>query len=306
MINILDRQFNNDNRDAIFFASLHALAFALSTVVIKWLSASFPVLEQVFSRSIVGLIFLVPHVWRVRSELVSKSWPLLAFRGIAGFVGIVCLFFTVAKLPLIIAMILTLITPVFVMIFGSLFLGERVSTRQLCYSVVILFAVMMVVYPKNATISSFSGSDVSAYLLHVMIGIIGSVSTAAAFVSVKASLKTVSVNIVVFYFLSCNIFLSLLFGARDFVVPSTIDFFVLISLGIIGLFSDIFKTRAYKKAISCIVSVVSLMSIAFSALFGLMFFNEMISMRQGLGVLLLVLGIFMLSRPDPVREPVRP
>ncbi len=81
MMNILDRQFDNDNKDAIVFASLHALAFALSTVVIKWLSASFPVLEQVFSRSIVGLIFLVPHMWRLRSELVSKSWPLLLFGG---------------------------------------------------------------------------------------------------------------------------------------------------------------------------------------------------------------------------------
>ncbi len=84
-----------------------------------------------------------------------------------------------------------------------------------------------------------------------------------------------------------------------------LDFFVLLSLGVIGLFSDIFKTRAYKKAISGIVSVVSLMSIVFSALFGLIFFNEMMSMRQGLGVMLLVLGIFMLSRPDPVSVPVR-
>jgi drug/metabolite transporter (DMT)-like permease len=305
MMNILDRQFDNDNKDAIVFASLHALAFALSTVVIKWLSASFPVLEQVFSRSIVGLIFLVPHMWRLRSELVSKSWPLLLFRGIAGFIGIVCLFFTVSKLPLIIAMILTLITPVFVMMFGSLFLGERVSARQLGYAVVILFAVTMVVYPKSAAISAISETDVSAYLIYVAVGIIGSVSTAAAFVSVKASLKAVSVNVVVFYFLSCNIVLSLLFGARDFVVPNMLDFFVLLSLGVIGLFSDIFKTRAYKKAISGIVSVVSLMSIVFSALFGLIFFNEMMSMRQGLGVVLLVLGIFMLSRPDPVSVPVR-
>lgn len=300
----LERRLDNDNKDAIFFASLHALAFALSTVVIKWLSASFPVLEQVFSRSIVGLAFLVPHVWRMRSELVSKSWPLLVFRGVAGFIGIACLFFTVSKLPLLIAMILTLITPVFVMVFGSLFLGERVSIRQLGYSAIILCAVMMVVYPKNLALMPASGEAFRAYMIYVLIGVIGSVSTAAAFVSVKASLKTVSVNIVVFYFLSCNIVLSLLFGAKQFVMPNIFDFFVLLSLGVIGLFSDLFKTRAYKKAISGIVSVVSLMSIVFSALFGLIFFNEMMSLRQGLGVVVLVFGIFMLSRPEPLRRPV--
>jgi drug/metabolite transporter (DMT)-like permease len=143
MLGGLAQRIDGDNRDAIFFASLHALAFALSTVIIKWLSTSFPVLEQVFSRSFVGLMFLVPYVWRSRSDLITKSWPLLVFRGIAGFIGIFCLFLTVSKLPLIVAMILTLITPVFVIVFGSLFLGEKIAIRQLSYSAIILIAVLM-------------------------------------------------------------------------------------------------------------------------------------------------------------------
>lgn len=289
---------SGENGDALVFAGLHAFAFALSTVVIKFLSTSFPALEQVFARALVGLLVLAPAIWRERAGIFSPAWPLLLFRGVAGFVGVFCLFYTVGRLPLVVAMILTLATPVFVMLIGAVALKERISPDKALYSLCVLASVLLVVYPFGDPPPSAAAREFSEYALDVAIGVFGSIASAAAFVSIRAALRTVSVKVVVFYFLVANGVLSLLLGASAFVQPGPFDLVVFVGLGLLGILSDMFKTRAYKKALAGIVSVLSLMSIAFAAVFGWLFFGEPVTVVQLAGVGGLVIGVLLLSLPE--------
>jgi drug/metabolite transporter (DMT)-like permease len=294
---------NDRNYDALLWALLHSLAFASATVAIKLLASSVPVLEQIFVRAMIGLLILVPSLRGEIGALTGRNWPLLLLRGVAGFVGVYCMFYTVSRLPLLIAMILTLLTPVFVMVISAVLLHERMSFSKIGYALLTLASVFVVVYPFDQAAPTVVDLPLSAYAVDLGIGMFGSIATAAAFVSMRAALRVSTVKIVVLWFMGCNAILSLLAGGADFIVPTPYGLAILVVLALLGLLSDMFKTRAYKHAMAGIVSVLSLMSIVFAAAFGWLFFAESISLTQVYGVVGLVLGIAFLTAPD--RAPKR-
>ncbi len=297
MINPRQEPTRDKNLDALTWALLHSLAFALATVAVKALSREVPVLEQIFSRAVIGLCVVLISMRGETGALFGSNWPVLLFRGLAGFVGVYCMFYTVGRLPLLIAMILTLLTPVFVMGLGAVLLKERISPRKYAYSFLALVSVFVVVYPFNRPAMPAT-VDLSAYTSDILIGLGGSIATAAAFVSMRAALKGSSVRVVVLYFMGCNALLSLFVGGSNFVKPSNTDLLVLLALGVLGVLSDVFKTRAYKHAVAGIVSVLSLMSVVFAAIFGWIFFSEAISLFQLYGVLGLLVSITLLTLPE--------
>jgi drug/metabolite transporter (DMT)-like permease len=288
----------NDNADALVFASLHALAFALVAVIVKLLSGSIPVLEQTFTRSMIGLGVLALGLRRVDwVQALGPAWPLLVLRGVLGFIGVSCMFYTVGRLPLVVAMILTLITPVFVMGLAWLFLNETMSRSKIAASLLILFCVMIVAIPADRWRSPLQGQALDwRYLIDLGIGLFGSIATAAAFVSMRAALKQVSVKTVVLYFMVANAGFSLLLGGANFVMPQAWEWLALLALGLFGTLSDVFKTRAYQKAVAGIVSVLSLLSIVFAAILGWTVFQEAISLLHCAALAGLVFGLGVLTR----------
>lgn len=297
----------NDNVDALVFAALHALAFALVAVIVKFLSGSVPVLEQTFVRSLIGLAILALSLRSLDwAQAIGPAWPLLFLRGLLGFIGVSCMFYTLGRLPLVVAMILTLITPVFVMGLAWLFLSETISRSKLAAALLILACVLIIAIPIDRLHDSMQGRAFDwPYFTDLGIGLFGSIATAAAFVSMRAALKRVGIKTVVLYFMVANAVFSLLLGGASFVMPQGWEWAGLLMLGLLGTVSDMFKTRAYQKAVAGIVSILSLLSIVFSTVLGWLIFKEGVTLAQYVALAGLVFGLGVLTRQQSTPPSVK-
>lgn len=185
------------------------------------------------------------------------------------FLGVSGMFFAVTELPLAIAMTLTLTTPVFVMILGHFSINEKIQLRQLGPAILTLIGIALILDLRiEETI------DTSVPLIPAVVGLMGSVLTALAFLSMRSALQLVSANVVVFWFSLANLIGAGIISFRSLSLPNENNIYFLIAICILGLMSDISKTTAYKYAVAWFVSLVSLTSVAFSIFWGWSVFGE--------------------------------
>ncbi len=114
---------------AFVWMMLSALGFSLMMLFVKELSPEVPQFEMVFFRSFVNCVVAAGLMLLSGESFFPPNKPLLVFRGIAGFGGVTCFFYAISRLPMSIAALLNWISPIFVILFSRLFLGERFSSR---------------------------------------------------------------------------------------------------------------------------------------------------------------------------------
>lgn len=123
----------------LFFASMGAcLKFALEEI---------PVFESVFFRSIVSALILGTVVFMKGLPRLGKNRKFLLARGVIGFVAMCCAFYALSKIPIADASVLHHTSPLFVVIFSALFLGERVTARLVAILMVSVVGVVLVYQP---------------------------------------------------------------------------------------------------------------------------------------------------------------
>jgi drug/metabolite transporter (DMT)-like permease len=100
-----------------------AAAFAVMTSAAKLLGTRLPVFEIVFVRALFSALVTAALLRRVRSPLLGTRRPLLALRGLFGFLGLSCSFYAVIHLPLAEATLLQFVHPIFTVALAALVLG---------------------------------------------------------------------------------------------------------------------------------------------------------------------------------------
>jgi drug/metabolite transporter (DMT)-like permease len=267
----------------------HALMFSLSGIFIKILSPEIGVFEQVFYRAAFSLIVVILIYRPAFSECFkAEALPSLVSRGIFGFLGTSSIFYAMSELPLAIAMVLTLTTPVFVMILGHFSVNEKMKPSQLMPVFLTLVGISLI-FDLNFS----DGIQTNIPLFPAAIGLLGSFLTAIAFLSMRSALKKVGASIVVFWFSLTNLIGASAIVITDLKMPTEDNVFFIIILCALGLLSDITKTMAYKHAVAWFVSLLSLISVAFSIFWGWLVFDEYIVVVQVIGIGIMLTGITM-------------
>ena len=286
---------------ALFWMTLSAVGFSVMAVFVKTLGPSVPQFELVFFRSFVNLLVVLPWMLHTREPVLPPRKSLvglLTLRGLAGFGGLSCLFYTVTHLPLSIAMLLGWTSPVFVILFSRIFLGERLTRKQLG-AVLFAFAGMSLLVLKVGP----SASGILALpFLPFLIGIIGAAFSGLAYVAVRAATARVGVNTIIFYFVGVSTLLSAPLAARNFTIPTWEIAFQLIFLGLFASLGQFTMTQGFRHAPAALVSTMSLLNAAFSALFGWFLFGERLNSIQWVGLWVVAGAIGYLGfygyRPD--------
>jgi len=267
----------------------HVLAFGLSAGLIKGLSDTIPIFEQVAFRAGSSALLTFVVVRAMRTPFIPAIWPILLFRGLAGFGGVALMYWSLRLLPLTIAMLLTWTTPVFVALGSRLFLGEKLSGRTLACMITAFSGL-------GLTVGTPSGvSDVTPF--GVMIGVLAAASSGLAFIAVRKATASVGPNLIVFYFSFVTMALALPVAIPTSVMPDGPHAAGLALLCLLSLASDQCKTRAYQYAAAGIVSTMALFAVAVSAVIGWAFFGELLSAPQWAGVAVLSGAITVMSLP---------
>ena len=231
----------------------------------------------VFYQYFFGLILYLPKIIKSKFQiLVTKKFPLLALRAALGVIFWFGTFLSLKYIPLLDAVFLTSITPLWVPLLAYFFFSEIID-RKFCFFILIgLLGIAFILMP-----------DKYVFNLGGIPALISSLAWAISILLITQLIKTEKIEtILIYYFLVASIIMA------PFVIfnHTNLDAYQLICLAInatlMVLHQELINTGySYPKAYK--LSILTYTNIVFSGLLGVIFLNEMPNFRSLIGMSLI-------------------
>ena len=253
--------------------------------------------QLAFYRSVFAILPIVLFL-AYRRELVDgfKTKRPLAHvgRSLIGVGGMGCGFYALTKLPLPEAISINYTTPLLIVVFGALFLNEKVRLYRWSAVIAGLIGVSIIVWPR-LTIFANGGMDDTA--LGAIVALAGCVFAASAMLTVRSLLQTErSATIVLYFSIGCSL-MALLTIPFGWVSPTPTQLAMLIGAGIAGGIGQILLTESFRHADVSLVAPFEYTSLIFSIAIGYLFFADIPTVETLVGGAILVgAGIFIILR----------
>src|SRR6056297_328148 len=264
---------------AILFIIISSIFFALMGVMVK-AAGDIPVFEKVFFRNIVIiiLIFLINRTI-VRTNLKGKreNRKTLILRSIFGVIGLVTFFYALDKLFLADATILNKLSPFFVTLFAGYYLKEKMTKFKIGICLVAFTGAILIIKP------SFSFAVIPA-----VIGFISGMSSGAAYTVVRYLKNKENLLTIIFYFSLISIIVTTPLTFLNFRMPSGLEWFYLLMIGVLAAGGQIFLTLGYKMWEASEISVYLYTHVLFSTLFGFVIWREIPDIYSIFGSILII------------------
>lgn len=265
---------------------LSALGFALMAACVKAVSGlGIPVLEIVAARAVVSLVISYLDIKRKRLSVWGQNKPLLIARGAVGTLALICVYYSVTRLPLAEAAILQYTYPAFTAVIALWFLKERIQTATIICIVLSIAGLGVMLRPE------LSANAVLALPgLSVMAALLGALGSAVAYVLVRRLSQSEDSSVIIFYFpmIALPVALSLL--GTDLVIPSGEALLLLLLVGLFTQVGQVGLTKAMAVEEAGKAAAYSYIQVVFSIILGALFFNELPTLWTWLGGGLIMLG----------------
>lgn len=170
---------------------------------------------------------------------------MLALRGSLGALYMIAYFYTISKMPLVDAIILVNLSPVFVMILAAIFLKEKLPKKTLYFLPVVFLGAMLTIKPFSY----------SSYSVVALIGILTAVFSAGAAICIRYLSKKHHTYEIIFYFMATATLVSIPLMWKNFVIPTPLELFYLIWIGVVSLLAQVFLTKAFTHENAVVVEV---------------------------------------------------
>ena len=266
---------------------LAALFFATMSVCIKYASAQFGTFELVFYRGLIGVV-LVAGLCRWQGVALTTPVPMMhVWRATVGVASLSAWFYAIAHLPLATAMTLNYMSGVWVAAFligGTLVLGRAQDARRqgpMVLPVLGGFAgVVMILRPTIEQNQLFAGvvgllSGLGAALAYLQVAALGRVGEPESRTVFYFSLGTMITGLVMSAFI----------GFSPWHWPGVLW---LLPIGLLAAAGQLCMTLAYSHGATLVVANLQYSGIVFSALYGLLLFDDQIPWVGWAGMLLIV------------------
>ena len=261
-----------------------AALFAVMGVLVKYASADFSSPELVFYRSIFGLVTIwLGIVWQTRRWFASLSTAHAAthlWRSLAGFIALVLFFYALGRVPLATAVTLNYTAPLFLAVLSAVWLHER-HGRGLLLAVLLGFVGIVLLLRPQWQPDTW---------LPALGALVSALFAAIAYVNIKrlGKLGEPEWRVVFYFTLLCSLGGGLWMLLVGFKRPALVDLPVLIGIGISATLAQLALTRAYHRGRTLTVGALAYSTVVFSALYGVLLFDEQLPPIAWLGVALIV------------------
>jgi drug/metabolite transporter (DMT)-like permease len=273
------------------------LLFACMGVLVKYGSPHFTTSELVFYRSFFGLLVMFAMLHHSKVVLATRHWRSHLWRGLSGTIAMMLFFYCISVLPLATAITLNYTSSLFISALTVLVLKEKFHLPLTSALAVGFTGVVLLLHPTLA----------HNQLLPGLLGLLSGLLASVALLNVRhlGALGEPAMRIV-FYF---NLIATLVSGV--WMLQGTLhpvlarDLPLLIALGASATFAQLAMTRAYRTGQTLVVGSLAYSTIVFSALFGLLFWHELLSLSAWLGIALIIASGMLSLRLAPTNTEAR-
>lgn len=280
---------------------LSVCVFVVMAALVKAVRVEIPAGEAMFFRSIFALPVI--FAWMVirgdlRSGLHTKQ-PLSHFwRGLIGTCAMGLGFTGLGMLPLPEVTAIGYATPIFVVIFAAMFLGEKIRAFRMSAVALGMVGVLIVVSPRlSVGFDDAMPGAAERQMLGAVVVLGASFCAGLAHVYIRKLVLTESTTSIVFWFSVTASVLSLLTLPWGWVWPRPTVLVLLISAGLVGGLGQILLTSSYKFADAGVIAPFDYVSMILALAIGYFIFDEVPTMVMLGGASLTILaGVLIILR----------
>ncbi len=144
----------NDNlRGSLWLIGDMTLVVSMLSIV-KAMGQTYPAVQIVFIRCLVGLMVIAPLIWRGRRHLfATRRMPMHLLRVGCNAIALTANFTAVTSLPLALVTSIAFTRPMILMFMAAVFLGERIGGRRWLAAAVGFAGVLVVARPGEVPLS---------------------------------------------------------------------------------------------------------------------------------------------------------
>jgi len=247
------------------------------TVLVKMQGASYPAIQLVFIRALIGLVLILPLIWRHRRQLANSRDPLRNIMRIScNAVALTSNFVALTMLPLVLVNALGFTRPLVSMLMAVAMLGERVSRCRWIGAVFAFVGVLIMLAP-----------DTFAWNLGLVAVLLSIVFGALATIQTRMLHYENTTVMMVFYTVGLTVitFIPALFVWQP--VRSE-DWPALLGIGLLAQLGQFCFLRAYQIASASLLAPFGYLSIVFATASGYVFFNEVPDLRTLIGIVVII------------------
>lgn len=261
-----------------------SLLFATMGVCIKLAAVHYSIGEIVFYRGLVGALFIGAMSRAQGGSLRTPRIAMHFWRSLTGVVALCLWFYAIGKLPLATAMTLNYMSSVWMALFligSALMLGsQRVDPRLILTVLVGFVGVSLTLRP---TIEENQ-------LVEGLMGLLSGMVSAAAYLQVTALGRAGEPDYrIVFYFSIGGVVAGAALAALSGWTPhSWRGVGLLLAVGLLATVAQLLMTRAYAIGRPLVNASLQYLGIAFSFAYGVLLFDDRVTVAAVSGMLLIV------------------
>lgn len=246
-----------------------AFYFSLMSVFAKLAGENLPFQEVVLGRSLVALGMSYWTLRRLRIDPWGHNRKLLALRGILGFGGLCCFFYSVVAMPLADATVIHYTNPVMVALLAAAFLGERFTSKEMLGALAALVGVTLIARP-----AFLFGEGTSLPTLPVLAAIAGAAFSAAAYTAVRQLGKTDHPVVVVFWIPVMSLPFVLPWTLMTGRWPTALEILWMLGVGVSEQIGQIRLTQGLALEPAGRAVTMTYLQVVFAFIWGLALFGE--------------------------------
>jgi len=294
-----DLHMVNQRVAGVFFGVAAGAMWAVEAVLGKMLFSSLTFVQvtasEVFYAALTAFAYLV-----VKGERLKPNRRNLGNFLVVGLVGTVfaplLYFFGLTQTFAVNATLIAHLQPLFVAIFGSFLLKERLHRRDFAAGAFIGLAVIMITGRTAENLSQLKLGNLGDAVVFLAM-----LCWAIVAVPGKQLAGEVSSIVIVGYrfLIASAVFLPMVLFLRQFVLSSVYQML----LGVIVGLGYIFYYEGLKRAKASQVALTELSAPFFAAILAWNLLGETTTPMQAIGALLLASGLYVLTRQEPISEP---
>ncbi|GDX54805.1 membrane protein [Methylophilaceae bacterium] len=271
-----------DQKKGMLWIVVATFFFSLMGSFVKLGANHFSSIELVFYRSFISLLFLLIYIVASQKEIKTPHLRKQIDRGVVGFLSLAFFFYAIAHLNLGSAMTLNYTSPIFLGFFLPFISHQKIKKSIFLCTIIGFIGALLILDPHGEWQSWFAG----------LVGLVSGIGAALAYIHViqLGKLNEPDWRTVFYFTLVSTIASGLWIGFTHHQKITINDIWILIPLGLSATIAQIAMTRAYRLGNTLTIGALSYLTIVFSSLISLMYFNETMRMEDIIGALMIILS----------------